>query len=374
MADIDYYQTLGVKKTASKDEISRAFRKLAKKYHPDRNPGDKEAEKRFKELSAAHEALSDPKKRKQYDQLREARARGYSTGDFSEFFQAAGQGRGRGPQGGGWSGGLGDFADLFSGLFGGGAAQAFGGAGGGPARRRGEDILQKIDIPFETAVSGGSVSIRLQRPETCRTCGGSGASPGSAPKPCPACGGRGTVQTSQGGFTVSRPCPTCFGRGRTIDRPCPTCAGTGSTARARKVSVKIPKGVKDGAKIRLTGEGQPGVAGGRAGDLYLQVHVKPHAGFERDGHDIYSTLELNIVQATLGTTVPVRTLNGTVDLRVPPATSSGAKLRLRGKGGPTPGGGHGDHYVRIKILAPKGLSTDQARLLRDFAHAAKLPT
>ena len=371
MADVDYYQALGVKKNASQGEISKAFRKLAKKYHPDRNPGDEAAEKRFKEISAAHEVLGDADKRKQYDQLRDAQARGFTTGDFSDFFRQAGQGAGRGGagRGGARAGGLGDFADLFSGLFGGERPST---ASAPP--QRGEDILQRIDIPFETAVRGGSVSIRVRRPEACTTCGGGGAAPGSSEKTCPACGGTGTVQNVQGGFAFSRPCPTCFGRGRMIDKPCRSCGGTGRTTRTRNVSVKIPKGVRDGAKIRLTGEGQPGTHHGKPGDLYLEVHVKRHPLFERDGHDIYADLELNIVQATLGATMPAKTLNGTVDLRVPPGTSSGVKLRLRGKGAPKPGGGHGDHYVRIKIVTPKGLSASQAELLRRFAEAAKLPT
>jgi molecular chaperone DnaJ len=369
MADVDYYQALGVNKRASQDEISRAFRKLAKKYHPDRNPGDKTAEKRFKELSAAHEVLSDPKKRRQYDQLREARARGFATGDFtdfSEFFRSAGR-PGSGAAGGRF-GGFGDFADLFSGLFGGRAATA------SAPPRRGEDILQKIRIPFETAIHGGNVTVRAQRPEKCSTCGGSGAKPGSKPASCTTCNGRGSIQTSQGGFAFSRPCPDCMGRGQRVTDPCPSCRGQGSAVRRRSLSVKIPRGVRDGAKIRLTGEGEPGSGGGRAGDLYLQVQVKPHPVFERDGHDIHSDVELNIVQATLGTTVDVKTLDGTVKLRIPPGTNSGAKLRLRGKGAPKPGDAHGDHYVRVKIVTPKGISTRQADLLRQFATDAKLAT
>jgi len=364
MADADYYQVLGVKKKATKEQINRAFRRLAKKYHPDRNPGDKTAEKRFKEISAAHEVLSDPKKRRQYDQLREARARGFTAGDFSEFFRAAGKPGGTGAR----AGGFGDFADLFSSLFGGRPDTAT------APPQRGEDILQKIDIPFETAIYGGTVSLRVRRPEHCATCGGSGARPGSAPKPCPTCKGRGTVQSSQGAFTFSRPCPECLGRGKRVDQPCVVCGGQGRVMRSRKLSVKIPKGVREGAKIRLTGEGEPGLSGGKPGDRYLQIHVKPHPLFERDGHDIYSDLKLNIVQATLGTTVPVKTIDGSVQLRVPPGTSSGAKLRLRGKGAPRPSGDRGDHYVRVKIVPPRGLSTRQAELLRQFARETKLPT
>jgi len=365
MPEMDYYQVLGVQKNATTDEIHRSFRKLAKKYHPDRNPGNKAAEKRFKEISAAHEVLGDPEKRGKYDQLREAQARGFATGDFSDFFRSFGQGQGQGRAA---PGGAGSFGDLFSNLFGGrsGATQA--------APQRGEDMLQKVDIPFETAIRGGTISLRLRRPERCPTCGGSGASPGSSVKTCPACGGRGTVQTAQGGFAFSRPCPECLGRGKRIAKPCATCGGQGRVQGARSLSVKIPKAVSDGAKIRLSGEGEPGTSGGPPGDLYLEVHVLPHPYFERDGHDLYSTVELNIVQAALGTSVPVRTLDGTVQLRIPPGTGSGARLRLRGKGVATRGGERGDHYVRIKIAAPKHLSSAQADLLRRFAQDAKLQT
>jgi len=371
MAEADYYQVLGVDKSASRDEINRAFRKLAKKYHPDRNPGDKAAEKRFKEISAAHEVLADPDKRRQYDQLREARARGFATGDFSDFsqfFRSAGRGGGGGRAAGGGTGGFGDFADLFSGLFGE-RPQAT-----SAPPRRGEDVHQRIDIPFETAIHGGTLTLRVRRAEKCPTCGGSGARPGTAPSPCPTCGGSGTLQNLQGAFSFSRPCPDCLGRGQRITSPCPACGGQGRAPRTRDLSVKIPRGVRDGARIRLTGEGEPGVGGGRPGDRYLEIHVKPHPFFERDGHDIHSEAEINIVQAALGTKVPVKTLDGTVELRIPPGTSSGAKLRLRGKGAPTPDGGHGDHYVRVKIVAPRGLSPQQTELLRKFAQEAKLPT
>jgi len=369
MEDIDYYQVLGVEKTASGDEINRAFRKLAKKYHPDRNQGDKTAEKRFKDISVAHDVLGDDEKRRQYDRLRDARARGFATGDFSdlsEFLRSSGY-KGA-PGGGGGAGAAGfDFRDVFANLF--------GGRGQGPAAapQRGEDVLQQIEIPFETAVNGGSVALRVQRPERCPTCGGSGARPGSAPKPCRTCRGTGSVQTAQGCFSFSRPCPDCLGRGQRIANPCAACSGQGRVLRARSVSVKIPRGVQDGVKIRLSGEGEPGAAGGPPGDRYLQIHVKPHRSFERHGHDIYSDVELSIVQAALGTTAAVKTLGGVLDLHIPPGTSSGAKLRLRGKGAPTPSGEHGDHYVRVRIVAPKGLTAAQADLLRRFAQEAHIP-
>jgi len=365
MEDVDYYQALGVDKRATKDQINQAFRKLAKKYHPDRNPGDKAAEKRFKDISVAHDVLSDDEKRRQYDQLREARARGFATGDFSdfsEFLRSAGARAGRGGRGA-----TADFSDIFSSFFGD-AARA---RAAGP--QRGEDVLQRIEVPFETAVHGGTATVRVRRAERCPTCGGSGARPGTAPTACPSCRGTGTVQNAQGVFSFSRPCPDCLGRGRRITSPCASCAGHGRVLRERDLSVKIPAGVQDGARIRLTGEGEPGAGGGPSGDRYLEIHVLAHSVFERDGHDIYSDLNLNIVQATLGTTVAVRTLGGTVRLQIPPGTSSGARLRLRGKGAPTPGGGHGDHYVRVRIVAPKGLPPQQAELLRRFAQEARLP-
>jgi molecular chaperone DnaJ len=371
MAETDYYQVLGVSKTASQEEINKAFRKLAKKYHPDRNRGDKSAEKRFKEISAAHEVICDADKRRQYDQLREARARGSATGDFSDFFRSAGQAGGRaGPSGGGREpfGEVGGLGDLFSSFF----RERMGAATAPP--ERGEDMLQKIDVPFMTAIHGGTLTLRLPRAENCLVCGGSGASPGSSVKTCPTCKGRGTVQIEQGGFAFSRPCPECLGRGKRIGKPCERCGGEGRTRGIRGLSVKIPKGVRDGAKIRLTGEGEPGQGGGPPGDLYLHVRVLPHAAFERDGYDIYSTVELNIVQAALGTTVTVQTLDGPVELRIPPGTSSGAKLRLRGRGVAQRGGERGDHYVRVKIVAPRQLTPAQAELLRRFAQEAKLTT
>ena len=370
MADVDYYEVLGVGKKASREEISKAFRKLAKKYHPDRNRGDKAAEKRFKQISAAHEVLGDPEKRRKYDQLREAQARGFSTGDFSDFFRAAGQSGGRGGRSAGWTETFGDVGDLLAGIFG--ERPQARAASARPAR--GEDAHQTIEVPLETAVNGGTVAIRVQHPETCGACNGSGARPGTSTSVCGTCKGTGMVQSAQGMFSVSRPCPHCLGRGRIIQRPCPTCRGSGTATRPRKVSFKIPRGVRDGAKIRLSGEGKPGTRGGKPGDLYVEVHIKSHRYFEREGHDIHSDLELNIVQATLGTSVPVKTLSGEVQLRVPPGTASGQKLRLKGRGAPTPGGGHGDHYVRIKIVTPKGLNARHSELLEQFARAADLPT
>jgi len=364
MPEKDYYEVLGVSKNASKEEIDRAFRRLAKKYHPDRNPGDKEAEKRFKEISAAHEVLSDENKRRQYDQLREARARGFATGDFSDFsdfFRSATSGRTSSRGFGSFT----DFADLFSGIF---------GTRSATRPRRGDDIHEKIEVPFETAVHGGPLTIRVRRHEKCPSCGGTGARPGTRPATCPTCRGQGMIQSEQGFFSVSRPCPDCLGRGTRITSPCPACRGQGSILRTRNLTVRIPRGVRDGAKIRLSGEGEPGIAGGPPGDRILEVRIKRHPLFERDGHDIFSDVQINIVQAALGTTVPVKTLDGTVELRIPPGTSSGTKLRLRGKGAPKPGGGRGDHYVRVKITAPKNLTSEQAELLRQFARKAGLKT
>ncbi|NQT88088.1 J domain-containing protein [bacterium] len=362
MANEDYYQTLGVPKNANADAISKSFRKLAKKYHPDRNPGDQAAEKKFKAISAAHEVLGDAKKRKKYDQLRDAQARGgFSGGDFSEFFRQEGGG-------GGQAGGGGDFADLFSGLFGGGRQS------GRVAPQRGEDILQKIDVPFDKAIQGGSMTVRVPRVEPCSACGGSGARKGSKLKTCPACHGTGGLQEAQGAFSFSRTCPACMGKGKIPDHPCPGCHGSGKMRQTHTRTFRVREGVRDGTKIRLPGDGEPGAGGGPPGDLYLQVHVLPHPDFERQGYDIYSDVDLNIVQAAFGTRVSVKTVAGAVELRIPAGTSSGAKLRLKDRGIAHSDGSRGCHYVRVRIVAPRDLSPEQAEKLRAFAQSADLAT
>jgi len=364
MPEKDYYSILGVKETATEDEIRKAFRSLAKKWHPDANKGDKDAERRFKEISEAHEVLSDKDKRAQYDQLRKAREMGFGGAegfDFRNFRQGA-----PGGEGGFSFEDLGGFGDLFSNIFG--REPRYSRSAGATYRpQKGEDRVYSIEIPFDTAVRGGKRAITVPHVEDCSHCHGTGAEPGTNPMTCPACNGTGTVSSFQGGFGFSRPCPQCLGRGTINSNPCRACAGRGTIEAPRTLSVNIPQGVKDGAKIRLAAQGEPGIAGGPPGDLYLLVHVASHPDFDRRGHDIYSTVLLDMVHAALGTKIPVRTLDGEVTLAVPPGTQPGAKLRLRGRGVKSANGAQGDHYVVIKVQIPKDLTGDQRRLLEEFA-------
>jgi len=370
MPEKNYYSILGVSEGAGKDEIRKAFRKLAKQYHPDANKGDKNAEKRFKEISEAYEVLSDDDKRAQYDQLRQARRMGFGAAggfDPSTFTGARG---GKGGTGGATFTfeDLGDFGDLFSDIF---SREPRYGAHAGRSYRpqKGEEITFSITIPFELAVRGGKTTINVPRTETCPACGGSGAEPGSKSRTCPSCGGLGSVSVSQGAFAFSRPCPQCLGRGTINTRPCKSCGGQGTVSRTRTITVNIPKGINDGAKIRLAGQGEAGIAGGPPGDLYLLVHVQPHAEFERRGNDVYSTVTVDMVQAALGTKVPVKTLDGTVTLTIPPGTQPGTRLRLRGRGVKTASGETGHHYVTVEVSVPKRLTEKQKRLLKEFAAA-----
>jgi molecular chaperone DnaJ len=366
MPEKDYYSILGVKETATEDEIRKSFRSLAKRWHPDANKGDRDAERRFKEISEAHEVLSDKDKRAQYDQLRKAREMGYGGPggfDFSGF-------RRGGEPGGGESAGfsfddIGGVGDIFSSIFGRGARYSHA-AGGGYRPQKGEDVVYSIEIPFDTAVRGGKSSITAPHVESCRHCGGSGAEPGTSPSACPSCKGSGMVSSFQEGFGVSHPCPRCLGRGTINSNPCRACMGKGETEETRTISINIPKGVRDSAKIRLAGQGEPGIAGGPRGDMYLLVRVSSHAEFERRGNDIYSTVTVDIAQAALGTKTAVRTLDGDVTLNIPAGTQPEAKMRLRGRGVKTADGAEGDHYVTIKVKVPKNLTAAQKKLLEEF--------
>ncbi len=360
MPEKDYYSVLGVSETADTDEIRKTFRRLAKKYHPDANKGDKDAEKRFKEISEAYDVLSDSDKRAQYDQLKKAREMGFgAAGGFDpSVFRRGG--------GGGATTftfeDLGDLGDLFGNIFG---SQMRYSADGGKTYRpqKGEELVFSVDIPFDLAIQGGKTTITVPRSENCSRCGGSGAEPGTKPTTCPSCKGRGSTSVSQGAFAFSRPCPQCLGRGTINSNPCRDCRGSGAVRKTRKITVNIPRGINDGAKIRLTGQGEAGVAGGPPGDLFLLVHVAPHSQFERRGNDVYSTVTIDMVDAALGTKVPVNTLDGTVTLTVPPGTQPGAKLRLRGKGVKTASGAQGHHYVTIEVSVPRDLSPKQKELL-----------
>jgi molecular chaperone DnaJ len=350
------YETLGVAKNASADEIKKAYRKLARQYHPDKNQGDKAAEERFKEVQNAYDLLSDTEKREQYDR----------------FGSTNGRGPG-GPGGGGfnWSAAegvdLGDLGDLFGGIFGG----RFGGARQTPAQR-GNDVEVQVNLSFEDALSGAEVKIPVTLEVACHTCHGSGAKPGTAPKVCPQCAGRGVVAESQGFFALSQPCPRCRGNGTIIEEPCLTCRGTGRERRTKRYTVKIPAGAKNGTRIRLKGKGEAGWNGGPAGDLYVVTAVEPSKTFTRRGDDLLVDVHVPFTDAALGTTAKVPTPSGgQVSVKIPAGSEDGKLLRVRGKGAPhLKSSGHGDLIARVKIEVPKKLSKKERELLEQLKEAS----
>lgn len=345
----DYYEVLGVSRNATSDEIKKAYRKLARKYHPDATPGDKDAEAKFKEISEAYVVLSDPEKRAGYDRFGHAGADGQGFGGFEGF---------------GDFGGLGDIFEMFFG-------------GGGRTRRRtgperGQDIRTDMEISLEEAAFGLEREVKVPRVETCGTCGGSGAAAGSKPKTCLACAGTGQVQFTQstpfGRIVQSRTCDRCRGTGQVIEKPCPTCRGAGSVRKTRSIKVKVPPGVDNGSRLRLAGEGEAGTRGGPPGDLYVYIHVKQHKLFRREGDDLICEIPLSFVQAALGDEIDVPTLEGKEKLKIPEGTQPGTVFRIRGKGVPHLSGfGRGDQHVRIKVMIPGKLSEKQKELLREFA-------
>jgi molecular chaperone DnaJ len=364
MAREDYYEILGVGKKATTNEIKKAYRKLAKKYHPDINPGDKIAEEKFKKISQAHEVLSDPKKRKQYDRMKDAAfSYDFGPGGFQGFGAEGGKGFSSQK-----FGGFEDLGDVFSSFFDKGSR--FRRERYGP--RRGEDQAFEIEVPFEEAVRGGKRVIVVPKEGSCATCSGTGAQPGSNVSSCPECKGAGTVSLSQGGFAFSRPCPRCYGRGKIIDKPCSACGGTGNVVQRKRISVTIPPGVDNGSKIRLAGQGAAGAAGGPPGDLVLVVRLGPHRFFTRRGHNIYCEIPVNIAQAALGSKMRVRTLNGDATVKIPPGIQSGTSLRLKGCGVKSSSGQKGDMYVKVKVETPRDLSPSGRRILEDFARDAGL--
>ncbi len=353
----DYYQVLGVPKNASAAEIKKAYRKLAQQFHPDANPGNAQAEERFKEISAANDVVGDPEKRARYDEVREMAASGVGAGGFPG-------GRTAGAPGGSVRfEDLGDLGDLFGGLFGG---------AGGRARQpaRGADLETEVTVSFDEAMSGTTVPVRISGPAPCETCHGSGAAPGTSPMTCPRCGGAGQVAVNQGLFQMSQTCPQCRGSGRIIETPCPTCGGTGSQRRTRSFQVKVPAGVKDGARIRLAGRGEPGPAGGAPGDLYVRVRVRAHRFFGRKGNDLTLDLPVTFAEATLGADVEVPTLNGAVRMKVPAGTPNGKTFRLKGKGAPKRGG-RGDLLVTTRVEVPQKVSKAEKELLKQLQEAEK---
>jgi molecular chaperone DnaJ len=354
--DKDFYKVLGVSESASADEIKRAFRKLAQKHHPDRNPGDKAAEDRMKEISEASDVLSDPKKRAEYDEVRKMARSGFGPG-----------GGGFGP--GGPFGGnvrvegfdVGDLGDLFGGLFG----TARGGRARGPAR--GADLETEVRVNFEDAFEGAMVPIKLTRDAPCATCRGTGAEPGTPVETCPACGGSGTVADSQGMFSFVRSCDRCGGAGRIVTSPCKTCRGSGVQRRKEEIKVRIPAGVKDGARIRVRGRGEAGGAGGQPGDLYVVVRVAPHPLFGRQGDDLTLDLPVTFTEATLGAQVKVPTLAEPVTVKIPAGTQNGKVLRIRGRGAPKrKGHGDGDLLATVRVVVPDKLSKAEREMLERF--------
>jgi molecular chaperone DnaJ len=342
----DYYKVLGVGKNASDEEIKKAYRKLARKYHPDRNQGDKQAEERFKEISAAYDTLSDADKRKQYD-------RGSSPlGGFNM-------------PGGFDAGSFGGFGDILSNLFGGGAGPAGGGRPGGVRGGRtreapGRDLETEVSLTFDQAVNGAQVPLAVPTTQPCPTCQGTGARPGTSPKICPVCEGRGVEAQSQGIFSISQPCSNCHGSGTVIDDPCPTCHGTGAERSVRRLRVNIPAGVREGSRIRLAGKGEPGLRGGPPGDLYVITRVSDSPVFKRVGDNFEVEVPLTIPEAIRGAVVEVPTLAGSKRLRVPRGTKHGTIQRLRGEGPPRLGGkGRGDLHYRFVIDVPASLSPEQ---------------
>jgi molecular chaperone DnaJ len=370
----DYYQALGVAKDASAADIKKTYRKLARELHPDKNPGDAQAEARFKEVSEAYDVLSDPAKRKEYDEARSLFAGGGGFGGFGAGAGAPGGGRTSSfdmsdlfAQGGG-GGNSSHLNDLFDNLFGGSGGGGRTRSAGGPGPQRGQDESAEITLGFDEAARGTTLPLRLSGPATCLTCRGSGAKPGTAPHVCATCGGSGFVSRNQGAFGFSEPCRDCRGTGQVIDDPCRDCGGTGTVTRTRTITVRIPSGVRDGARIKLAGKGTPGRAGAPAGDLYVTVHVTAHKLFGRNGDDLTLTVPITFAEAALGTTLRVPTLDGSVALKVAPGTPSGRTLRVRGRG-VTSRKGSGDLLVTVEVAVPQNVSGAAREALEQYAAA-----
>jgi molecular chaperone DnaJ len=348
MSKRDYYEVLGVGKTASEAEMKAAFRKLAMKYHPDRNPGDRSAELRFKEINEAYQTLQDPQKRAAYDRFGHAAfANGGNPGgpgfgtDFSDFM-----------------------SDIFDNFFGDSRSRQRGASG----RERGADLRYNLEISLEQAFTGTSANLKIPTAITCEICGGTGAKAGSKPKTCPTCAGQGRVRATQGFFSIERTCPNCHGRGEIIDDPCPGCSGAGRVTRERTLSVNVPPGVEDGTRIRLAGEGEAGLRGGPAGDLYIFLSLKAHPFFQRDGADLFCRVPISMVTAAIGGEVAVPTIDGSdAKVKIPEGTQSGKQFRLKGKGMPVLRSRDvGDLYLQVVVETPQNLTRRQRELLAEF--------
>ena len=367
----DFYKELGVSSDATPNEVKRAARKLLAENHPDRNPGNKAAEDRYKAVSEAKEVLTDQAKRKEYDETRRLFAGGglggrrFDTGGFNvggdgaefnlnDLFDAAGRSGGN------------NIGDLFGGLFG------RGGAGARPSRpRRGNDLETETELDFVEAAQGVAMPLRLTSPAPCTNCHGSGARPGTSPKVCPTCNGSGVINRNQGAFGFSEPCTDCRGSGSIIEHPCDECQGTGVTTRSRTINVRIPPGVEDGQRIRLPGQGEAGLRGAPSGDLYVTVHVRADKVFGRDGDDLTVTIPVSFSELALGSTLSVPTLDGKVGVRVPKGTADGRILRVRGRGVPKRSGGNGDLLVTVKVAVPSDLEGTAQEALEAYAEAER---
>jgi molecular chaperone DnaJ len=349
MAKRDFYEILGVAKNASDDEIKKAYRKLAMKYHPDRNPDNKQAEEKFKEAKEAYEMLSDTQKREAYDRF------GHAGVDPN---------MGGGAGAGGFGGGFSDaFGDIFGDIFGGGGGRSR----GGPQVYRGADLRYNLDITLEQAANGFETTIRVPSWDECETCHGSGAKPGTSPTTCGTCGGHGQVRMQQGFFSIQQTCPKCHGTGKVIPDPCTTCSGAGRIKRNKTLEVKIPAGIDDGMRIRSTGDGEPGMNGGPPGDLYVEIHIKQHSVFQRDGDDLHCEMPISFARAALGGDIEVPTLSGKVSFSVPEGTQTGKTFRLRGKGiKGVRSGFPGDLFCHVVVETPVKLTEKQKDLLREF--------
>ena len=346
----DYYEILGIERKATEQQIKSAYRKLALKHHPDRNPGDREAEEKFKEAAEAYAVLADREKREMYDRFGHAGVSGVGSGGVDPTIFA-------------------DFSDIFAGL---GDVFGFGDIFGARRRRggpqRGADLRYDLEITFEESATGAETTIQIPREELCETCKGSGAAPGTSAETCGQCRGTGQLRYQQGFLTVARPCPNCRGAGKTISKPCASCRGAGRISRDRKLTVKIPAGIATGQRLRLHGEGEHGTAGGPTGDLYVVVHVQDHPFFHREGDDLFCELPIGYPTMALGGAVKVPTLNGRADLQIPAGTQAGARFKIRGKGMPNVSGrGHGDLHVIAAVAVPKKLTSEQRQLLEQLS-------
>jgi molecular chaperone DnaJ len=361
VAKRDYYEVLGIQKDASKDDIKKAYRRLAIQNHPDKNPGDKAAEERFKEATEAYEVLGDDQRRQAYDQFGFAGVEGMAGGgpqDFSGVFKGFED----------IFGGFGDFTNIFDSFFGGGgSSRARGGGGGRERASRGANLRYDLELSFEKAVFGTSVEIAYSKNDSCKSCGGSGSADGSGKRVCPTCQGSGQVRRSSGFFSIAQTCPSCRGEGYIVEKPCKECGGTGLGKKKQKIKVTIPPGVEDGKRVSIPSQGDTGPNGGAPGDLFVFIHVAPHEYFERDGYDLYCAVPIGLTMAALGGEIAFDTIEGKrIKVSVPAGSQNGKMLRVREEGVPSPGGKRGDLYLKLLVQVPQKLTKRGRELLEEF--------